>query len=908
MKKFFYVVTAVSAVCVMLLASCKKNEQPQEPAKDPVTVSLVSDDELKPVELTHNETGVSGDAGFTFKAVLDEAAQGDVTVSFSATFDMELKDEVSVSPVEVTIKAGETESEEVTVSVTDFKFLEGDKAETEYDLTVSIDEVTGAAEADDDNGSLTLKVTKLAYSETPEPEDIIVTFVTEDPMRYELTHQSDGLITGGPIAFSFKATLESALEEDVTLPLTVECTALTEENATEMEVSATEVTIKAGETESEEVTVNLENVQVFATTDREKSFSILVAVDTDQLEGFANNSQSFLVIIDKSAKAAKPAVSLAQSGELNFYLTHTMEDEIVLEGESSSISYKVKAVLSAELDKDVVVTLAAGCKKSVASEGTQVSEDFDLGDKVSFSSNTVTIPEGALESEEVTVTVSDPTVFKTGDELAVYTLSTTISECTSDTQILYEWSETPAAINITKRARETADPEGPSVVSLKTLGGSSSLTFNLDHAVDGTVSTSNFLNFQVVLSHPAEQDITVKLGTEQTGGYNVPVVLTLNGRELTDNTVTIPAGAVKCGYWASAKQFVEQCIKLEVKSSDGSDPWEALKTHSEAIDFEIKVNITESTAEISEVGKDDLNPSSFTVNVKKPAQSQGEKVYVSGPANKTVELVHGPDGVDGNGTFTFTVRTDNILETYTEVNYKVESDLIPAENIWASPNPAEVRGFSDSSGDVQVGIDLTVLEQYAEEKTFTVTVTLTSSSWGTYIDPDRSSFTMTFHKSAKTEDEPLFPAFGDGFITRGFASSFSGYTGESSNNNWTFNFWTTNGNDIVENADKNALIGNGTADVATDNDLINFTVDFGEKKTIKGVYTQHWNIGYFPTYVRLSVSADGDEWIPMQGSVNQTSYMWYFLFREEVTTQYLKYEMLTAPSRVDITEFKIYKK
>ena len=108
-----------------------------------------------------------------------------------------------------------------------------------------------------------------------------------------------------------------------------------------------------------------------------------------------------------------------------------------------------------------------------------------------------------------------------------------------------------------------------------------------------------------------------------------------------------------------------------------------------------------------------------------------------------------------------------------------------------------------------------------------------------------------------------------------------------------------------ENAESNSVAGTGSNDVATNGVPFWLTVDFKEVKTVTGIQTTHWGAGYAPSKVEIFSSENGDKWTSI-GQWDTKGRNQTITFDERIKTRYLKYQMVTVPSRVDITKFYIY--
>lgn len=117
---------------------------------------------------------------------------------------------------------------------------------------------------------------------------------------------------------------------------------------------------------------------------------------------------------------------------------------------------------------------------------------------------------------------------------------------------------------------------------------------------------------------------------------------------------------------------------------------------------------------------------------------------------------------------------------------------------------------------------------------------------------------------------------------------------------WIFTFM-----EGVENAGSNTVAGTGSGDVATNGIPFWLTVDLKKIKTVTGIQTKHWNTGFAPTKVEIFTSENGREWVSI-GQVDTKGSTQTITFEKPVDTRYLKYQMITVPSRVDITKFNIY--
>lgn len=107
-------------------------------------VYLQKEDYLLPdktIDLVHNPLGIEGAIAETFFVKLKYPTDNDVVVTLGALGENIPSDLISLSPQQVTIKAGEQTSEAVTVSVPDWSFAANEKGEMSYELKVSISDI-----------------------------------------------------------------------------------------------------------------------------------------------------------------------------------------------------------------------------------------------------------------------------------------------------------------------------------------------------------------------------------------------------------------------------------------------------------------------------------------------------------------------------------------------------------------------------------------------------------------------------------------------------------------------------------------------------------------------------------------------------------------------------------------------
>lgn len=114
------------------------------------------------------EEGIEGSVMFQFMATTQKAVTQDINVHYSVTCDGIDANKINLSAKNLLIKAGSTASEPITLSITDWKYLENTKEALEYTLKIKIAdiestsaEVTNAAYYQE----IVLKISKTARKE-----------------------------------------------------------------------------------------------------------------------------------------------------------------------------------------------------------------------------------------------------------------------------------------------------------------------------------------------------------------------------------------------------------------------------------------------------------------------------------------------------------------------------------------------------------------------------------------------------------------------------------------------------------------------------------------------------------------------------------------------------------------------
>ena len=166
-NKYYYVIVAcIMGVC-MLFSCSNDDEVINEWTANYVYLQKDNYLAIDAFSLSHDPTGVKGEFAYTFSAKIKHPEAKDITVMIEASSDEIPVDHVSFSAKQVTIKAGETSSEYVTATITDWAFAAQEKDEKVYEFSISISDIqTNAKDLRISNNQKTklIKITKAAFS------------------------------------------------------------------------------------------------------------------------------------------------------------------------------------------------------------------------------------------------------------------------------------------------------------------------------------------------------------------------------------------------------------------------------------------------------------------------------------------------------------------------------------------------------------------------------------------------------------------------------------------------------------------------------------------------------------------------------------------------------------------------
>ncbi len=290
-------------------------------------------------------------------------------------------------------------------------------------------------------------------------------------------------------------------------------------------------------------------------------------------------------------------------------------------------------------------------------------------------------------------------------------------------------------------------------------------------------------------------------------------------------------------------------------------------------------------------------PKQETVSLKSTDNSQG------------FTLTHDKDGVHGTVEFNLTAKLSNPVKEDVTIKLSASCAGISSSKITLTPAEVKIKAGETSSPSVKASIsDWSEVAGTEEEKAYSVIVKIASISGAENVSADtKSTITATVNKDAKDNGSEPEPEPEPGEITVSLATTLGdGYNYRTDENvNFKFKFYPKDGTSELENPDANTVIGNGNQDLARNDGLICFEVDFNETKNLSGLYFQHWGNVYCPQASKIYYSDNGTDWKYIGTIENGTRDTYYAIFSETLSTRYIKYEM-TMPSangRIDIKYF-----
>lgn len=258
---------------------------------------------------------------------------------------------------------------------------------------------------------------------------------------------------------------------------------------------------------------------------------------------------------------------------------------------------------------------------------------------------------------------------------------------------------------------------------------------------------------------------------------------------------------------------------------------------------------------------------------------------------KVFTIIHnGITGLQGEVLMPFKVKTQRAASADITVNLTVQTSEGIEDKIVLSSQQVIIKAGEMQSEEVTASMpDLSFMSGTEEEISYTFTVV---------IESIQSTDTNVRGSSVYN----ALPAT----ITKGAFSIDNLKTGVPENSILdNRSEWSISVMDGVENSASDLIDGQQVTDVAINNSGFWIIVDLGSKKNITGIKTQHWSQSYAPSKIRVSISDDGLKWKSM-GELNTSGGTQNISLKTPIESQFLKYEILKFPSRVDVTEFNVY--
>lgn len=240
------------------------------------------------------------------------------------------------------------------------------------------------------------------------------------------------------------------------------------------------------------------------------------------------------------------------------------------------------------------------------------------------------------------------------------------------------------------------------------------------------------------------------------------------------------------------------------------------------------------------------------------------------------------EGVEGSVEYQFLAVVQKASNQDIKVNLAVTCDGISEDNIDLTSRTAIIKAGSLKSDLITVSVnkwDVLISIKEAADYTLNIKINGIEASPGVISSEFNQEISIKISKSAERKKQKVLL---------------------TDPTKWLFTFM-----EGVENPNSNTVAGTGGNDVATSGVPFWLTVDFLEIKTLTGIQTRHWASGYAPKKIELFTSADGNSWTSI-GVYETSGGSQTVNFEEHIKTRYLKYQMITVPSRVDITRFYVY--
>lgn len=258
---------------------------------------------------------------------------------------------------------------------------------------------------------------------------------------------------------------------------------------------------------------------------------------------------------------------------------------------------------------------------------------------------------------------------------------------------------------------------------------------------------------------------------------------------------------------------------------------------------------------------------------------------------KVFTIIHnGITGLHGEVMMPFRVKTQRAASADITVNLSVQTSVGIEDKIVLSSQQVIIKAGEIQSEELTACMpDLSFMSRTEEEIDYTFTVvieSIQSTDTNVKVSSVYNGLPATITKRAYSIDN---------LKTGVPENSILDIRSE----------WSINVMEGVENSPSDLIDGQLGTDVAINNSGFWIIVDLGSKKNITGIKTQHWSQSYAPSKISVYISDDGLKWKSM-GELNTSGGTQNISFKTSIESQFLKYEILKYPSRVDVTEFNVY--
>lgn len=181
MKRIYQFILVAAIICVAapFISSCSSDQDVNE--WDMRYVSIRPADYLRPIpsfSLKHSTVdGITGAVDFSFVAAVHKPVDTDITVDFEAVCEELPEGIINLSAKSAVIKAGNTTSEPINLSVTDWTKLESVSDAVNYTLKIKITGITASCQEIKEGTSYQEITLNISKTEEKPPVEVMLTNV-----------------------------------------------------------------------------------------------------------------------------------------------------------------------------------------------------------------------------------------------------------------------------------------------------------------------------------------------------------------------------------------------------------------------------------------------------------------------------------------------------------------------------------------------------------------------------------------------------------------------------------------------------------------------------------------------------------------------------------------------------------